>query len=200
MVTEPTPVSMALVAHRPTNRRSSTLAKRLHRLTHAHPQDLITVCTQSGWLTPELEKAIKKVSSDGIICAKSGPALPTKKASIRHVNQEFGDEVQMDNGYFDVRGAKHIVLSMVDVGTTYAEGGLVEARNMEVSWECIECVWICSHCQSRAISGGDEFNNRQFTKRLQSREATFYPRPARRSNKIGIVERKHGTAKEFWNA
>lgn len=49
----------------------------------------------------------------------------------------------------------------------------------------------------RYISGGDEFNTAKFKAFTNSCAINFKPRPPRRANKIGIVERKHGTIKRI---
>lgn len=103
----------------------------------------------------------------------------------------------MDYGYFEVDDVKKVVLTIVDAGTAYGEGATVQSRNLEVAWEAPERCWICIHGQPRAVSGGDEFNNKQFRTLLLSRGIEFHLRPARRSNKIVIVERKHGTVKRI---
>lgn len=131
------------------------------------------------------------------MCARCRPALPTTKDSLRNVNQAFGDELKIDYGYFEIVGVKHVVLIMVDVGTAYGEEEVVKTRNMDDAWEEIERVWICNHWQRRAVSGGDEFNNAQFMERMTSRDISFHARPARLSNKIGIVEQNHSTVKRI---
>ena len=47
--------------------RPTTLAARLHHLTHAHPDELKRICANARWLTPELSAAIDVVTRDCMI-------------------------------------------------------------------------------------------------------------------------------------
>ena len=47
------------------------------------------------------------------------------------------------------------------------------------------------------VSADDEYNRKKLLCFLDTHDITFKPRPARRHNKVGIVERKNGTLKEI---
>lgn len=135
----------------------------------------MNICAQSGRLNDKLKKEIHRVSSECLVCAQIGPPLPTRKASLRHVKQEFVNEIQIYYAYFDIDHRKHVVLSIVDTGTAYGEGVIVLSRNMETTPEIIERAWVGCHRQLRRVSGGAEFNSKQFVERFKSREIQFHP-------------------------
>lgn len=89
----PTALSSALFgeARRPANMRPLTLAKRIHPITHAHPQQAIRICEDAGWLIPKLTDSIKDVSSNCPSCAVSGLPGPSKTISDNHVNEKFNE-------------------------------------------------------------------------------------------------------------
>lgn len=86
---------------------------------------------------------------------------------------------------------------MVDTGTVYSEVIITESRRADRFRDEIEELWICSHGFPRKISEDDEFNRAPFRKALEARGIEFKPRPSRRHNKCGIVERNNGTIKRI---
>lgn len=179
------------------NLRISTLAKRLHRLTHAPPGEIVALCKKGGILTPDLSKRIYELSEACEICARSGLPHASKKVSITHVSEAFNQEVQIDFTFPVVRGQKVTVLHFVDTGTSYSEAVLASSRDHSAMSRAFQLAWLDRHGAPKCVSGDDEFNRRPFRSFLDSHGATFRPRPARRHNKVGIVERKHGTLKRI---
>lgn len=86
-------------------------------------------------------------------------------------------------------------MNMTDTGTGYFELFLVTDRSMKTVIQAIESSWVCKHGAPLAISADDEYNRRLFHNYLVSHGIQFQPRPARRHNKLGIVERKNSTIK-----
>lgn len=195
----PTMRTSALIgnARRPMHIRPMTLAKRMHNLTHDHPQQLIRLCKDAGWLNPELEKAIITVTENCASCAMTGPPSPSKKISISHVNEQFNSEIQADFTYFRIRGEIYPALHVVDVGTGFSEVRLVETRRADNLLSELDMAWIYAHGSPDVLSADDEFNRPTIRKELAARAIGFKPRPSRRHNKCGVIERKHGTVKRI---
>lgn len=127
---------------------------------------------------------------------KNGRPLPSKKVSLT-VNEAFNQEIQIDFTYCDVRGEKRTIIVITDTGTGYTEASIVRSRNMDTIVEKVEVVWICQHGAPRNVSADDEYNRKKLTDYLRVHDIKFKPRPTRRHNKVGIVERKNGTLKEI---
>ena len=81
------------------------------------------------------------------------------------------------------------------MGTSFSEAEPVETRDMKVANEIVESLWIHQHGRPFAIGFGPEFNKKDFLDMLRRDEIIAEPRPARRHNKMGRVERKHRTIK-----
>ena len=181
--------------HTSVKREPLAFCKRVHRYTHATPEEMMILCKDADMMGPELEDAIKRVFGACEICAKNGRPLPSKKVSLTHVNQEFNVELQIDFLFPTVRGCKRTVLNMTDTGTNYSELMLCESRTAEAMIQAIETTWIYKHGAPGAISADDEFNCATLQQFLQVHNIQFMPRPTRRHNKTGIVERKNATIK-----
>lgn len=89
----PTLTSSAMLgkARKPNNLRPLTLAKRIHSMTHAHPEQVIRICKGARWLTETLENAIRTTSATCDTCAMTGPPAPSKKISLNHINEDFNN-------------------------------------------------------------------------------------------------------------
>lgn len=72
------------------------MVKKVHRFTHRNLKQLETLFSDAGLLTPEIRKAIAKVTSSCIPCTTSGHPILTKKVLLKHVNKEFNLEVRED--------------------------------------------------------------------------------------------------------
>lgn len=180
--------------------RPATIVKRLHRLTHAPAAEMQTILKDAGILTNEMRDIITNVTRNCEICVKSGPPKVSRKISISHVNEAFNIEVQMDFMYCFIRGTRHVVLHFVDSGTAYSEAVIVANRNMDIIIESFEKEWINRHGTPEFVCGDDEFDGtkkRKLGDFLKSRGINLRPRPVRRHNKMGIVERKHATVKRI---
>lgn len=189
----------ALIGHarRRPDIRPATLAKRIHNITHAPASEAIRICKQAGWLNDEVEKAIEKVSRECETCARSGRPPPSKKLSLTHVNQDFNDEVQGDFTFVDIRGRKYTVIHYTCTGTSYSEASIVENRRWTTLVNELDKIWIFHHGAPAKLSADDEFNRRPIVAALTERSIEFHPRPPRRHNKVGIIERKNQTLKRI---
>ena len=66
---------------------------------------------------------------------------------------------------------------------------------METMKNSVERYWICIHGAPSTVSGDDAYDKPNFHKFLKQHNITYKPRPARRHNKLGSVERKNQTVK-----
>lgn len=130
------------------------------------------------------EKEMYDVSEKCDICTKSGFPKPSKKMSITHVNEAFNQECQIDYELFTVKGQNLTGLTLTDTGTAYTETCIVERRDMSTAGKVIQNDWIYRHGNPKAITGGDEFNNKPFEIFLKQWDIQFKPRPPRRTNKL----------------
>lgn len=191
------PTVHTMLTKRSIELRPRSLAKRLHNLTHAPCDELVKICQRAGHVSAELKEEIRKITSECPICARSGHPVPSKKVSVTHVNQAFNVELQVDFTFLQVRGTKYTLMHMVDTGTGFSEGTLVSNRDAKTMCSVLDTEWINRHGEPRALSADDEFNNRTIERYLKSRAIQFKPRPARRHNKIGLMERKKGVVKRI---
>lgn len=181
--------------HSSAKRAPLTLCKRIHRYTHATPEEMRVLCKDANMLDDALDEAIDKVFAACEVCAKNGRPKPSRKVSLTHVNEGFNEEVQIDFFYIDLRLTKYTVMNLTDTGTGFTEMEITADRNMETIIRVVETGWICKHGAPKAISADDEYNRKPLRQYLSAHEVTFKPRPVRRHNKTGIVERKNGTVK-----
>lgn len=197
LLVAPARLSTAMLgdARKPHGMRAITLAKRIHNMTHIPRDEAIRICKDAGWNNPELEEAIRLVSDNCPSCALTGPPTPTKKISLKHVNENFNNEIQIDFTYFDIRGQTCPALHVADTGTGYSEVKLVNTRRADEMITVLDEIWFYTHGVPVLLSGDDEFNRKPVRDALEERTIGFKPRPTRRHNKCGIIERKNGTIK-----
>lgn len=86
-------------------------------------------------------------------------------------------------------------MNMTDTGPGHTELVILSDRTMVNIIRPIEITWICKHRAPDAISADDEYNRAPLRNYLSSHDILFKPRPARRHNKISIVESKNRTIK-----
>lgn len=84
-----------------------------------------------------------------------------------------------------------------DVGTGYSEGVITANRDLISIFTFLEHVWILHHGSPASLSADDEYNMEEIRTFLLIHNVVFKPRPARRHNKTGIVERKIQTIKDI---
>lgn len=62
-------------------------------------------------------KLIREVTQACEICARFVPPMVSRELSIYHKNEAYYIEAKMDFMYYSIRGTKHVVLHLVDLGT-----------------------------------------------------------------------------------
>ena len=90
------------------------------------------------------------------------------------------------------------VLHLVDVHSGFSATALVPNREIDVAARTIEKIWINIHGAPAKLSGDPEFVNQRFFKLMERFSVTVEPRPARRHQKIGVVERKHAVVRTLY--
>lgn len=185
------PTASALMTTGCSGMKPRTLAKRLHRLTHAHPDELIALCRRAGKSSPEIEEEVRKLSENCIVCSNSGFPAPSKKISISHVNKALNVEIQIDFTFCEIRGSQYTVLHIVDTGTGYSEGAITNDRNAGTIVYTVEMEWLHRHGRPERLSADDELNSKAVRRFASSQGIAYKPRPVRRHNKTGILERKN---------
>ena len=83
------------------------------------------------------------------------------------------------------------------MGTSLSEAQPVFNREMKQTASIFETLWICEHGRPVHLAYDPEFGKAEFLQMLHLHGITPKPRPARRHNKLGRVERKHATIKLF---
>ena len=99
----------------------------------------------------------------------------------------------MDFLWQEIRGTTHIIMHIVDCSTGFSEATIIPSRNLITISQKFENLWINKHGPPASFSADYELNKEPIKKLLAMHSIMFNPRPARRHNKIGHVERKNGT-------
>lgn len=176
-------------------RKPLALSKKLHRFTHAPAGEIKSMCRTAGILNGDLSRAIDIVDRECEVCAKNGRPASIRKISLTYVNAAFNLEVQIDFMHCKLRGAKRTLINMTDRGTAWSEMKIVDRQNIATMKQSVECDWIYAHGAPGALSADDAYDKPEFHQFLKQHNIQYRPRPARRHNKLGAVERKNRTIK-----
>lgn len=177
------------------SRRPLAFSKKLHRFTHAPADEIKGLCRTAGILDDDLSRAIDIVDKECEVCAKNGRPASIRKISLTYVNAAFNLEVQVDFTHCTIRGDKHTLINMTDRGTGWSVMKIVDRQNIETMKRSIECDWFCMHGAPDTLSADDAYDKPEFHQFLKQHGINYKPRPARRHNKLGAVERKNKTIK-----
>lgn len=89
------------------------------------------------------------------------------------------------------------LIVMRDTGTGYTEARVAAKRSVDTIISAFERVWICHHGAPKRVSADDEYDRNRLTNFLTVNGIQYRPRPTRRHNKTGLVERKNGVLKDI---
>ena len=172
------------------------LACTLHERTHASPASLRMLIERNGLWDNALTEYIRKLCADCTICVRTGRPLPSRKVSLSHIDAKFNSTVGVDF-FFWSRDPSHTVpcIHAMCMGTSFSEAEPVPSREMEQAARIFESLWIHQHGRPVHAAYDPEFNSASFVEMLSKHGIVQQPRPARRHNKMGRVERKHHTIK-----
>lgn len=171
------------------------MAKKIHRFTHAHSDEMKMLFKDAGMLTPVLKAACEKVHDACEICVSSGEPKKRKKISLTHVNSAFNEDLTADFVTVRISGEKYEVLNIVDAGTRYGERVIASSRNSTSMQSLLETEWLYHHGAPKTFSADPEFCKPVFERFLRSHNIELRERPSRTSWKNGLVERNNGTFK-----
>lgn len=144
---------------------------------------------------PKFNSMLDRVSDECTVCVGSSRPQPSAKLSLTHVNEEFNNEVQVDFVFIQIKDTKYTCLYLVDTGTAFSECVITSSRKTDTIITTLNQEWILKHGAPAKLSADEEFSSGILTTFLSTHKICFKARPARRHNKVGIVERKNGTIK-----
>lgn len=153
------------------------------------------ICKTAGLLTNDLSSAIDKVGEAYEICARCREPTLSRKVSLTHFNAAVNQEIEVDLTRSDIAGKRHDVLNVADKETGWIEMCSIADKTMATTNSCIKRLRICMHGALRSISGDDAFHKPAFHRLMEQRNITFKPKPERRNNKLGHVDRRNRTIK-----
>lgn len=172
----------------------TSFAKRLHGYSHLHLDDMIEICRRARSLTPSLRRHLTETFEKCTSCKSTGRTGISRKISFRKILSKFNDHIQMDF-FFIPEVHKGPILHIVDVHSGYSCAVPVPDRDMERAALNLELHWINHHGCPNIISGDPEFFNEKFQRALKYFGIKHRPLPARRHNKLGVVERKNSVVR-----
>lgn len=170
-------------------------SKKPHRFTHANADEIKHICSNAGILDKEFSNAIDIVDSECEICARNGSPASMRKVSLTHINSAFNQEIQIDFTHCDIRGTRYTLINITDRGTAWTEMRIVEIQNMNTMKRSVERYWICIHGAPVALSGDNAYDKPISHTFLKQHSILYKPRPSRRHNKLGCLQRKNRTVK-----
>ena len=172
------------------------LVQMLQDRTHAPPASLRVLMQRNGLWCKELTQHVEDVCRKCNICLQTGRPLPSRKVSLTHIEGDFNSTVGVDFFYWN-RTQAHTVpcLHAMCMGTALSEAEPVSDRAMANAASLFETLWIHQHGRPASLAYDPEFNSKTFLAMLRKHGIAEQPRPARRHNKMGRVERKHQTIK-----
>ena len=170
------------------------ISSKLHGYSHLSFEDMRTLCQRGDVLTPVLEQALRKVAGRCSSCKQTGRPANSRKISFSRILGSFNKHVQVD--FLFAKEFHNIsILHIVDVHTGLSTAHLMPSREMTLSARALEVNWINLHGSPAVVSADPEFFNSKFAEALRYFDITFQPRPARRHNKLGVVERKNSVVR-----
>ena len=140
-------------------------------------------------MTPVLKQALQKAVNKCTSCKETGRPLRSRKISFGKILSSFNHHVQLDF-FFCADFDNAPIFHTVDIRTGYSAASLMQTREMDEAARQLEVAWIKVHGAPSIVSGDIEFFNSRFADALWYFSIQFEPLPARRHNKLGVVERK----------
>lgn len=141
----------------PSSLRPPTLAKRIHRYSHAPAMEMADMLARTGCSKETAFNISKEIVANCIACQKSGPPQPSKKLSLFHICEAHNQEIQTDFMYVEIREAKYCVLHVVDTGTAFSKTAIASKRSAECMATLLESIWIHRHGAPVSLSADAEF-------------------------------------------
>ena len=171
-------------------------AFKLHSFTHYQLPDMLYLCRKANILTPALRQALQIALKKCTSCKTTGRPLNSKKVSFDKILREFNEHVQIDFLFIEELGSGPI-LHARDKATGYSETVRLSSRDLDDAAAAFSRIWIDSHGPPKIVSADREFFKSSFRTFLKDHLITLEERPARRHNKLGIVESRHRSLRLF---
>ena len=124
------------------------------------------------------------------LCLTTGRPLRSGKVSLRRLLTSFNDHIQIDFVFLREH-TKMPTVHIVDSKYVLPVAKVVTSRELDEAVRVVETEWFNVYGPPLTASTDPEFAKDPFLPFLKHYEVKFEPRPARRHNKIGIVESKN---------
>jgi hypothetical protein len=128
-----------------------TLARRIHRYSHASYNDMRTLIRRAfaSHLKPyavSIDVALRDVVAKCDVCVRVGRPKPGRKLSITRLVSNFNDSVQVDFLFVQLSPDEHIsvIFHMVDASTAYSETSLVTSRDLVLAAAALKIDGSCT--------------------------------------------------------
>ena len=172
------------------------LINLLHQRTHGSSASIKMLMERNGLWTRGLKQHLESVCKNCATCVQTGLPLPARKVSLSHIAGQFNESIGVDFFYWNRTQADTVLcIHAMCMGTGYSEAEPCLTRDMTLAAERFEAIWIYNHGRPVNCAFDPEFNKSPFLEMLSKHGVIPKPRPARRHNKMGRVERKHRTIK-----
>lgn len=175
-------------------------ALRLHGWSHLPLAQMRRLAKQASVLTPQVERELVKVAERCDVCPLTGSNVGS--AGLRRVSLTKFVHPE-GNRLLEVDHVSHVVsvnpvvrerlcLSMACKSTGYGESPPVANKGLPVAVASIELTWILRHGAPEAISADPGLGGKVMKAFCDEHQIRWEPRPPRRHNTIGVVERRNG--------
>lgn len=175
--------------------RPTTLAKRLHRYSHAPRSEMVELITRTGVPRSTATRICRAVVDNFSVWKRFGLPEISRNISLTHIFKAFNNEIQADFMFASVRSTKYCVLHVVDTGTEYSETSIKNSRSAEAMASLLEIIWINLHGTPTSYSAESELTRGPMVQFLKGHGIKLNDRPIRRHDKTRTVEWKHWTIK-----
>ena len=175
-------------------------ALRLHGWGHLPLEQMQKLARQASLLTPEVNEQLTKVVERCDVCPLTGSNVGSaglRRVSLtKHVHPEGNRLVEIDHVSHVVsmspRVRERLCLSMACNSTGYGETPFVASKGLEHAVTAVEHSWVLRHGAPESIAADPGLGGRVMREFCDAHSITWEPRPPRRHNTIGVVERRNG--------
>ena len=168
----------------------------IHSKTHLHPTSLKILLERNHKWKPQLWNYAHEVLDNCPICIRVGDPRPSRKISFTRLHTGFNDHVFSDIVYWTHGTKQYMILNCVDLSISYSKLGLLRHRSIPHILSVFERIWIHANGKSMNVVMGSEFHKEVVSTWFSKRDIKLSPIPARRHNKVGVVERKNRVVKD----
>lgn len=135
---------------------SRRLVHRLHVYSKIHPEDIWTLCSRAGILTPARRYSILNISRKRRSCVQMGGPHGSRKVYLSKLFDSLNDKIQIDFIWISELTDQPI-LNIVDVATPYSECAVVPTREISDVIYSLGRRRFHLHSPPKSISGDVKF-------------------------------------------